>query len=83
VDYDITGSIYKLAVAKSGVQRRTGWNTMLIEVRTNLIRVTLNGVMVAEHPGLPDRPKRGPIGLQLHSPDDVVMFRNIRGREVR
>ena len=82
VDYDITGSIYKLAVAKSGVQRRTGWNTMLIEVRTNLIRVTLNGVVVAEHPGLPDRPKRGPVGLQLHSPDDVVMFRHIRARGV-
>jgi hypothetical protein len=83
VDYDITGSIYKLAKAKTGVQRRADWNTLLIEVRSRLIRVTLNGQVVAEHPGLPDRPKSGPIGLQLHSPDDVVMFRNIRFRELR
>ena len=80
-DFDISGSIYKLVQAKDGVQRRTDWNTLLIEVRTNLIRVHLNGVLVAEHPGLADRPKSGPIGLQLHSPTDVVMFRNLRIRE--
>ena len=80
-DFDISGSIYKLVQAKGGVQRRTDWNTLLIEVRTNLIRVHLNGVLVAEHPGLADRPKSGPIGLQLHSPTDVVMFRNLRIRE--
>jgi hypothetical protein len=83
VDYDITGSIYKLALAKKGVQRRTDWNTLFIEVRKDLIRVNLNGQVVAEHPGLPERPKDGPIGLQLHSPEDVVMFRNLRIREVR
>jgi len=80
-DFDISGSIYKLVQAKDGVQRRTDWNTLLIEVRSNLIRVHLNGVLVAEHPGLADRPKSGPIGLQLHSPTDVVMFRNLRIRE--
>jgi hypothetical protein len=82
-DYDITGSIYRLAKALPGVQRRTGWNTLLIEVRNDLIRVTLNGSVVAQHPGLPERPKSGPIGLQLHSPGDVVMFRNIRIREIQ
>ncbi|MFN7994964.1 MAG: DUF1080 domain-containing protein [Bryobacteraceae bacterium] len=82
-EYDITGSIYKMAEAKSGVQRRLDWNQMLIEVRKDLIRVTLNGQVVAEHPGLPDRPKSGPIGLQLHSPTDVVLFRNLRIRELR
>ena len=81
-DYDITGSIYKIARAEPGVQRRTGWNTLLIEVRKDLIRVTLNGQVVAQHPGLPERPKAGPIGLQLHSPEDVVMFKNLRIREV-
>ncbi len=81
-DYDITGSIYKLALAVPGVQRRTGWNTLLIEVRKDLIRVTLNGRLVAQHPRLPERPKNGPIGLQLHSPEDVVMFRNLRIREM-
>jgi len=82
-DYDITGSIYKLAQAKAGIQRRTDWNTLFVEVRPNLIRVHLNGVVVAEHPGLPERPKSGPIGLQLHSPEDVAMFRNIRIRELK
>ena len=82
VDYDITGSIYKFAKARTGVRNRTGWNTLLIEVRKDLIRVSLNGVVVAQHPGVPDRPKHGPIGLQLHSPADVVMFRNIRVRSV-
>ena len=79
--YDITGSIYKFAQAEAGAQRNTGWNTLLIEVRKDLIRVTLNGRVVAQHPGVPDRPKAGPIGLQLHSPTDVVMFRNLRIRE--
>jgi hypothetical protein len=83
VDYDITGSIYKFAKARTGVRNRTGWNTLLIEVRKDLIRVTLNGIVVAQHPGVPDRPKHGPIGLQLHSPTDVVMFRNIRVRSIR
>lgn len=82
-DFDISGSIYKLAQAKPGVQRRTDWNSLFIEVRSNLIRVRLNGVLVAQHPGLPDKPKSGPIGLQLHAPTDVVMFRNLRVREVK
>lgn len=82
IGYDISGSIYKLAKAEPGPQRRTDWNTLLIEVRKDLIRVTLNGRVVAQHPGLPERPKDGPIGLQLHSPSDVVLFRNIRVREI-
>ena len=82
-DYDITGSIYKLAPAKPGAQKRWGWNQLFISVRKDMIRVTLNGRVVAQHPGLPERPKAGPIGLQLHSPEDVVMFRNVRIREIR
>jgi hypothetical protein len=82
VDYDITGSIYKLAKAVPGAQEPTGWNTMEIRVRKDLIRVKLNGRTVVEHPGIPQRPKAGPIGLQLHDSRDVVMFRNIRIREV-
>jgi len=82
-DYDITGSIYKLAKAEAGVRRRRDWNQLLINVRKDTIRVTLNGRVVAQHPGLPERPKAGPIGLQLHSPEDVVMFRNVRIREIR
>jgi hypothetical protein len=83
VDYDITGSIYLLAKAEQGFQNRNDWNSLEIAVRKNLIRVKLNGKVVVEHPGWPDRPKAGPIGLQLHDARDVLMFRNIRIREVR
>ena len=82
VDYDITGSLYLIAKAKPGVQHRTDWNSIDIQVRNDLIRVRVNGTTVVEHPGLPDRPKAGPIGLQLHDSKDVVMFRNIRILEV-
>lgn len=83
VDYDITGSIYLFARAEQGVQNRNDWNSMEIQVRNNLIRVKVNGKVVVEHPGVPERPKAGPIGLQLHDSRDVLMFRNIRIREVR
>jgi hypothetical protein len=43
----------------------------------------VNGKVVAEHPGLPERPKAGPIGLQLHDSRDVVMFRNIQIKEAQ
>jgi hypothetical protein len=48
-----------------------------------MIRVRLNGRLVMEHPGDPQRPKTGPIGLQLHDANTVVMFRNLRIREIR
>jgi len=81
--YDITGSIYLLVKAKPGIQRKDDWNRLEIRARKNLIRVTLNGQIVAEHPGLQGRPVRGPIGLQLHDSNVIVMFRNLRLREVR
>jgi hypothetical protein len=83
VDYDITGSIYLIAKARTGVQNSTDWNTLDIQVRKDLIRVLVNGTIVAEHPGLPERAKAGPIGLQLHDNRDVVMFRNIRIRQTQ
>ncbi len=76
-----TGSIYLLAPARDA-DMRNDWNTLEIESRWSGIRVKLNGKLVAEHPGLPDRPKIGPIGLQLHDRHSLVMFRNIRIREV-
>lgn len=82
VDYDISGSLYLIAKAVPGIQNRTDWNSIDIQVRKDLIRVRVNGKIVVEHPGLPDRPKAGPIGLQLHDSSDVIMFRNIRVSEV-
>lgn len=75
------GSIYALVAAKRGVARPGEWNSMDIESRDNLIRVLLNGQVVAEGPGEPARPKSGPIGLQLHDEFTFAMFRNIRIRE--
>ena len=77
-----TGSVYLFAKAKADVQHDFDWNSLDIESRNNLIRVKLNGQVVAEYPGEPDRPKAGPIGLQLHDHTALAMFRNIRIQEV-
>jgi hypothetical protein len=78
-----SGSIYTFASAKPGAQRDNQWNKLRIESRDDMISVFINGQKVAEHAGDPQRPKTGPIGLQLHDQLSVVMFRNIRLREVR
>lgn len=72
-----SGSIYGLAKAKEGVQIDGEWNSLNIESRADAIRVFVNNQLVAEHPGDPARPGKGPIGLQLHDQGSVVMFRNI------
>jgi hypothetical protein len=77
-----SGSIYLFAPARTGVQVQNDWNRMEIESRDNRIVVKLNGLAVAEHPGDPHRSKTGPVGLQLHDPASIVMFRNIRIREI-
>ena len=77
-----SGSIYTFVAAKRGVHRSGAWNSMDIEVRDTLLRVRLNGELVAEGPGDPARSKTGPIGLQLHDQMTFAMFRNIRIREV-
>lgn len=78
-----TGSIYTFVDAKVGAQRDNEWNTLDIESRADMIRVKLNGVLVAEHPGDPKRSKTGPIGLQLHDEFSVIQFRDVRIREIR
>ncbi len=78
-----SGSIYLFQAAKTGVQKPADWNSMDIESRNDHIRVKINSVLVAEHPGDPQRSKVGPIGLQLHDQSSFVMFRNIRIREIK
>lgn len=73
-----TGSVYLFTPAKTGMQKADDWNTMEIESRHDMIRVRLNGQVVAESPGDPSRPKAGPIGLQLHDRFSWVLFRNIK-----
>ena len=77
-----TGSIYLFEKARPGAQIDNDWNRFEIAVRDSSIRVRLNGQFVAEHAGDPARVRSGPIGLQLHDPQSIVMFRNIRIREI-
>ena len=77
-----TGSIYGFADAKPGAMREDDWNSLDIASRNDKISIRLNGKLVAEHAGDPARSKTGPIGLQLHDQFSVVMFRNIRIREL-
>ena len=77
-DPNPSGSIYNLAKAQDGLQDPYDWNRMEIRARPDKITVLINGKLAAEHATPPDRPKRGPIGLQLHDRHTLVMFRNIR-----
>lgn len=78
-----TGSVYLFDKAKTGAQHEDDWNTLDIEVRDSMIKVKLNGTLVSESKGDPARPLKGPIGLQLHDTTSLVMFRNIRIKEVK
>ena len=75
-----SGSVYLFVPARTGVERRGEWNSLEIESRNDVIRVRLNGQIVAEYPGDPARSKSGPIGLQLHDQFTLALFRNIRIR---
>ena len=77
-----SGSIYGFMDAPKDAQHDDDWNAMDISSRNDKITVKLNGRVVAEHPGDPQRSKTGPIGLQLHDQFQVVMFRNIRIAEL-
>jgi hypothetical protein len=76
-----SGSIYLFAPAEYGREKEADWNSLDIESRNDMIRVRLNGHLVASHAGDPARPKTGPIGLQLHDRFNVIMFRNITIRD--
>jgi len=78
-----SGSVYLFAKAKPGVQTDNEWNQLDVESRDDAIRVKVNGQLVSEFAGEPGRPKAGPIGLQLHDKNTLVMFRNVRIREIR
>jgi hypothetical protein len=77
-----SGSIYGFMDAPKEAQHEDDWNHMEVASRNDKITIRLNGKVVAEHPGDPQRPKTGPIGLQLHDQFSIIMFRNIRIREL-
>jgi hypothetical protein len=76
-----SGSIYGFVDAPKEAQHEDDWNAMDIISRNDKITIRLNGRVVAEHPGDPNRPKSGPIGLQLHDQFSIILFRNIRIQE--
>ena len=78
-----TGSIYTFNKAPKEALKEDQWNTFDIEVRTKTIRVKLNGQLVSDIECDPNRPVRGPIGLQLHDQFSLIAFRNIRIREAK
>jgi hypothetical protein len=73
-----SGSIYGFIDAPKEAQHEDDWNAMDISSRNDKITVRLNGKVVAEHAGDPQRSKTGPIGLQLHDQFAIIMFRNVR-----
>jgi hypothetical protein len=73
-----SGSIYTFIKAEPGAQIDNQWNAIDIQCRDGAIRVKINGKLVAQHATDPNRPKTGPVGLQLHDQFSVVMFRNIK-----
>jgi len=76
-----TGSIYNFVKAKPGAQKDNDWNRMNIVHRNGMVRVKLNGELVAERARDANRASAGPIGFQLHDKYSIVMFRNPRIRE--
>jgi hypothetical protein len=83
IDKYPTGSVYLFDTAKTGAQHDDDWNTFDIEVRDSLIKVKLNDTVVSQYKGEPGRPLKGPVGLQLHDPTSIAMFRNIRIKELK
>jgi hypothetical protein len=77
-----SGSIYGFKDAPKDSQRDDDWNAMDILSRNDKITIKVNGRVVAEHPGDPQRSKTGPIGLQLHDQFSIIQFRNIRIAEL-
>lgn len=79
-----TGAIYNLN-APTRTDVATGpwqWNTFVIEVVRNRIKVTLNGVLVNDFTDPNPRSLGGHIGLQNHHDGSKVQFRNIRIRDI-
>jgi len=97
-DWHSTGAIYSLSKVTSRQQKPQGeWNTMDIEIRGKLTRITLNGVLVNEYTDgqpVPGRkqwfePVRGPraafgyIGLQNHDGNSTVYFKEVSVKSAR
>ena len=97
-DYHVTGTLYSLTkpLAKPG-KAGPEWNTMEITLDGPHTNVVLNGVKVTEftegdsvpekkfkfEPERGPRPQEGYIGLQNHSENDVVFFKEVAVRMLK
>lgn len=94
-EWHSTGAIYSLSKVSSREQKGAGeWNTMEIEIRGPVTRISVNGKLVNEFKEgqpVPERkqwyePIRGPrpdsgyIGLQNHDGNSTVFFKEISVR---
>ena len=97
-DWHSTGAIYSLSKVTSRQQKPAGeWNTMDIEIRKDVTRITVNGVLVNEFregQEVPPRkqwyePVRGPrapsgyIGLQNHDANSTVYFKEVSVKRLK
>lgn len=94
-EYHVTGVLYSLTRA-AGTPPRHDWNTMDISLDGDRTMVTINGVLVTDYregqpvppkkeewePDRGPRPAAGYIGVQNHSDEDVVYFREISVRPI-
>jgi hypothetical protein len=93
-DYHVTGVLYSLTKALAKPGKSGEWNTMEITLDGPKTIVTVNGVKVTEYAEgqpVPDkkqsyepdrgrRPNAGYIGLQNHSDQDIVYFKEVSVR---
>jgi hypothetical protein len=97
-EWHSTGAIYSLSKVTSRQQKPKGeWNTMDIEIRGPVTRISVNGTLVNEFKEgqpVPERkqwfePIRGPrpdsgyIGLQNHDRNSTVYFKEVSVRSLK
>ena len=80
-DEYLSGSVYHFDKAPDVITSPNEWNHMRIESRKSGITVFINDKQVSHYAGDPARSLTGPIGLQLHDRNTVVMFRNLKIHE--
>jgi hypothetical protein len=96
-DYHVTGVLYSLTKALAKPSKPGEWNTMEITLDGPRTIITVNGVKVTDYtegqrvpekkasyePDRGRRPNEGYIGLQNHSDQDVVYFKEVSVRPLK
>ena len=77
-----TGSIYSFDHARDNA-KPNNWNRLELQVRHSGLKVLVNGQPVSQFAGDPSRSLTGPIGLQLHDRNTVILFRSVEIHEIK